>query len=59
MHCGDMLSCHILTLSLQFGQLLSQSILTLLQLSLLLLHVLHVVSQRPDLGLVLETSNWN
>ena len=49
------LPCHVQTLSLQFGELLGQSVLTLLQLPLLLLHVLHVVSQRLDLGLVLHT----
>jgi len=41
------------TLRLQFGHLLHQTILALLQLSLLLLHILDVVAQRPDLGLVL------
>lgn len=44
-----------LTLSLQDGELLGQGVLTLLQLPLLLLHVLHVVAQRLDLGLVLRT----
>lgn len=47
--------CWAPTLSLQKGQLLSQGVLTLLQLPLLLLQVLHVVSQSPDLGLVLDT----
>lgn len=46
---------HALTVSLKFGELLGQSVLTLLQVPLLLLHVLHVVSQRLDLGLVLHT----
>ena len=41
------------TLSLQFGHFLHQSIMALLQLSLLLLHVLHVVRQGLDLCLVL------
>lgn len=49
------MSCRVPTLSLQFGELLGQNVLTLLQLPLLLLHVLHVVSQRLDLGLVLHT----
>lgn len=43
-----------LTLSVHLGQLLSQSVLTLLQPSLLLFHVLHVVCQGLDLGLVLQ-----
>lgn len=47
--------CLVPTLSVQFGELLGQSVLTLLQLPLLLLHILHVVSQRLDLGLVLHT----
>lgn len=51
--CGG--SRHVPTVSLQLGELLGQSVLTVLQLPLLLLHVLHVVSQRPDLGLVLHT----
>lgn len=53
------MSCRVPTLSLQFGELLGQNVLTLLQLPLLLLHVLHVVSQRLDLGLVLHTEETN
>ena len=41
------------TLVLQLGQLLAQRIVALLQLPLLLLHALHVLRQRADLGLVL------
>lgn len=42
------------TLSVQFGELFGESVLTLLQLPFLLLHVLHVVGQRLYLGLMLQ-----
>lgn len=45
---------HQSTLSLEFGQLLAQRVVAVLQLSLLQLHVLHVVRQRADLCLVLK-----
>lgn len=50
------LSFRVLTLSVEFGELLGQSVLTFLQLPLLLLHVLHVIGQRLDLRLVLKNT---
>lgn len=47
-------SCGALTVRLAPGELLRQGVLTLLQLPLLLLQVLHVVAQDADLGLMLQ-----
>lgn len=49
------MSCSVSrTLGLEAGELLAQGVVVVLQLTLLQLHILHVLRQRADLRLMLE-----